>query len=61
MYDVQPAKVYKLKHLNKVEAVSSDNSGCTFVLVCDLFCHNLPKKPKLLESKTVSYTGNFSM
>ena len=33
---VQPAKVYKLKHLNKVEAVSSDNSGCIFVLVCNL-------------------------
>lgn len=38
---MQPAKVYKLKHLNKVEAVSSDNSGCTFVLGFD----NLKNKP----------------
>jgi hypothetical protein len=37
MLDAQPAKVYKLKHLSKVEAVSSDNSGCTFVLVRNLF------------------------
>ncbi|KAG0622466.1 hypothetical protein M758_3G099500 [Ceratodon purpureus] len=38
---MQPAKVYKLKHLNKVEAVASDNSGCTFVLGFD----NLKNKP----------------
>lgn len=32
----QIAKVYKLKHLSKVEAVQTDNSGCTFVLVYNL-------------------------
>ncbi len=30
---MQLAKLYKLKHLNKVEAVSSDNTGCSFVMV----------------------------
>lgn len=38
---MQSAKIYKLKNLNKVEAVSSDNSGCTFVLGFD----NLKNKP----------------
>lgn len=33
--EVETAKVYKLKHLSKVEAVPSDNSGCTFVLGFD--------------------------
>lgn len=30
---LQPAKIYKLKHLSKVEVVSDDPSGCTFQLV----------------------------
>ncbi|KAF7047810.1 hypothetical protein CFC21_056676, partial [Triticum aestivum] len=30
-----PAKLYKLKHLTKVEVISSDPSGCTFVLGFD--------------------------
>lgn len=29
----QPAKVYKMKHLSKVEVVPNDPSGCTFLLV----------------------------
>jgi hypothetical protein len=29
----QPAKVYKVKHLSKVEVVQNDPSGCTFLLV----------------------------
>ncbi|CAM6085191.1 unnamed protein product [Calypogeia fissa] len=33
--EVQTAKVYKLKHLSKIEAVPTDNSGCTFVLGFD--------------------------
>ncbi|KAH9551801.1 hypothetical protein CY35_09G031900 [Sphagnum magellanicum] len=32
---LQLAKLYKLKHLNKVEAVSSDNTGCSFVMGFD--------------------------
>lgn len=31
--NVKLAKAYKLKHLSKVEAVSTDLSGCTFILV----------------------------
>jgi exocyst complex component 1 len=27
------AKLYKLKHLGKVEVVSNDTTGCTFILV----------------------------
>ncbi|KAI3985934.1 hypothetical protein MKX01_039016 [Papaver californicum] len=30
---LEPAKIYKLKHLSKVEVVSNDPSGCTFMLV----------------------------
>lgn len=30
---LQPAKIYKLKHLSKVEVVTNDPSGCTFTLV----------------------------
>ncbi|KAG6545685.1 hypothetical protein Mapa_012870 [Marchantia paleacea] len=33
--ELQVAKVYKLKHLSKVEAVPSDNTGCTFLLGFD--------------------------
>ncbi|KAM0931514.1 hypothetical protein ACQ4PT_000270 [Festuca glaucescens] len=33
--DYQPAKVYKIKHLHKVEVASSDPSGCTFILGFD--------------------------
>lgn len=29
----QPAKLYKLKHLSKVEVITNDPSGCTFTLV----------------------------
>lgn len=32
---LQPAKLYKLKHLSKIEAVQSDTAGCTFVLGFD--------------------------
>lgn len=32
---LEPAKLYKLKHLTKVEVISSDASGCTFVLGFD--------------------------
>ncbi|PKA48344.1 Exocyst complex component SEC3A [Apostasia shenzhenica] len=32
---LEPAKLYKVKHLNKVEVVPSDNSGCTFMLGFD--------------------------
>lgn len=31
----EPAKVYKLKHVTKIEAIQSDNTGCTFVLGFD--------------------------
>nr|CAB3498599.1 unnamed protein product [Digitaria exilis] len=31
----RPAKLYKLKHLTKVEVISNDPSGCTFVLGFD--------------------------
>ncbi|KAF9604135.1 hypothetical protein IFM89_002810 [Coptis chinensis] len=31
----QPAKLYKLKHLSKVEVISNDPSGCTFFLGFD--------------------------
>ena len=30
---MQPAKLYKLKHLSKVEVLTNDPSGCTFTLV----------------------------
>ncbi|KAL5131792.1 Exocyst complex component SEC3A [Glycine soja] len=30
---LQPAKLYKLKHLSKVEVVANDPSGCTFTLI----------------------------
>lgn len=30
---LQPAKLYKLKHLSKVEVLANDPSGCTFTLV----------------------------
>jgi len=30
---IQPAKMYDLKHLSKVEVITSDPSGCTFTLV----------------------------
>lgn len=33
---MQPAKLYKLKHLSKVEVVTNDPSGCTFMLVISL-------------------------
>ncbi|KAL2610060.1 hypothetical protein R1flu_028633 [Riccia fluitans] len=33
--ELEMAKAYKLKHLSRVEAVPSDNSGCTFVLAFD--------------------------
>ncbi|EPS72266.1 hypothetical protein M569_02491 [Genlisea aurea] len=32
---LQPAKLYKLKHLSKVEVVTNDRSGCTFTLGFD--------------------------
>lgn len=32
---LEPAKVYKLKHLSKVEVVANDPSGCTFTLGFD--------------------------
>jgi len=37
----QPAKVYKIKHLHKIEVAQNDPSGCTFVLVC----MPLPRSP----------------
>ncbi|KAF8775130.1 hypothetical protein HU200_004941 [Digitaria exilis] len=35
LFIFQPAKLYKLKHLTKVEVISNDPSGCTFVLGFD--------------------------
>nr|CAB3489718.1 unnamed protein product [Digitaria exilis] len=32
---LEPAKVYKIKHLSKVEVVQNDPSGCTFLLGFD--------------------------
>ncbi|KAJ4764162.1 Exocyst complex component SEC3A [Rhynchospora pubera] len=32
---LEPAKIYKLKHLSKVEVMQSDASGCTFMLGFD--------------------------
>ncbi|XP_078170955.1 exocyst complex component SEC3A-like [Carex rostrata] len=32
---LEPAKIYKLKHLSKVEVMQSDPSGCTFMLGFD--------------------------
>ncbi|URE40592.1 hypothetical protein MUK42_17420 [Musa troglodytarum] len=32
---LEPAKIYKLKHLSKVEVVQNDPSGCTFMLGFD--------------------------
>ncbi|PNY11626.1 exocyst complex component sec3a-like protein [Trifolium pratense] len=32
---LEPAKIYKLKHLSKVEVVTTDPSGCTFTLGFD--------------------------
>ncbi|KAL3642108.1 Exocyst complex component S3A [Castilleja foliolosa] len=32
---LEPAKLYKLKHLSKVEVVTNDPSGCTFILGFD--------------------------
>ncbi|KAK8957942.1 Exocyst complex component SEC3A [Platanthera zijinensis] len=32
---LEPAKLYKLRHLTKVEVVPNDNSGCTFMLGFD--------------------------
>ncbi|CAH2042104.1 unnamed protein product [Thlaspi arvense] len=34
-YGEQPAKLYKLKHLSKMELVTNDPSGCTFILGFD--------------------------
>uniref|UniRef100_A0A2P2MS87 Exocyst complex component SEC3A isoform X2 n=1 Tax=Rhizophora mucronata TaxID=61149 RepID=A0A2P2MS87_RHIMU len=35
---LEPAKLYKLKHLTKVEVIANDPSGCTFTLVMLNFC-----------------------
>ncbi|GAB4858239.1 Exocyst complex component S3A [Ancistrocladus abbreviatus] len=32
---IEPAKIYKLKHLSKVEVITNDPSGCTFTLGFD--------------------------
>ncbi|KAM0035380.1 putative exocyst complex component Sec3, PIP2-binding domain-containing protein [Helianthus debilis subsp. tardiflorus] len=32
---LEPAKLYKLKHLSKVEVLTNDPSGCTFMLGFD--------------------------
>uniref|UniRef100_A0A2P2MS83 Exocyst complex component SEC3A isoform X2 n=1 Tax=Rhizophora mucronata TaxID=61149 RepID=A0A2P2MS83_RHIMU len=32
---LEPAKLYKLKHLTKVEVIANDPSGCTFTLGFD--------------------------
>ncbi|WOL19572.1 hypothetical protein Cni_G28374 [Canna indica] len=32
---LEPAKLYKLKHLTKVEVISNDSTGCTFILGFD--------------------------
>ncbi|KAG0467875.1 hypothetical protein HPP92_017203 [Vanilla planifolia] len=32
---LEPAKLYKLRHLTKIEVVPNDNSGCTFMLGFD--------------------------
>ncbi|PKI68919.1 hypothetical protein CRG98_010678 [Punica granatum] len=32
---LEPAKLYKLKHLSKVEVIANDPSGCTFMLGFD--------------------------
>ncbi|KAL5667180.1 hypothetical protein ACJX0J_019401, partial [Zea mays] len=32
---LEPAKVYKIKHLHKIEVSQNDPSGCTFVLGFD--------------------------
>ncbi|XP_042434439.1 exocyst complex component SEC3A-like [Zingiber officinale] len=32
---LEPAKLYKLKHLAKVEVISNDSTGCTFILGFD--------------------------
>ncbi|KAF3786584.1 Exocyst complex component [Nymphaea thermarum] len=32
---LEPAKLYKVKHLSKVELIPNDNSGCTFMLGFD--------------------------
>lgn len=38
-FHLQPAKLYKLKHLSKVEVIANDPSGCTFTLVMlNLLC-----------------------
>lgn len=39
---VQPAKLYKLKHLSKVEVIANDPSGCTFTLVMFSYPKNAP-------------------
>lgn len=40
-YLLKPAKIYKLKHLSKVEVNSNDPSGCTFTLVLPTLSFNL--------------------
>ncbi|RWW15967.1 hypothetical protein BHE74_00028666 [Ensete ventricosum] len=32
---LEPAKLYKLKHLTKVDVISNDSTGCTFILGFD--------------------------
>ncbi|KAK7268143.1 hypothetical protein RIF29_20830 [Crotalaria pallida] len=44
---LEPAKIYKLKHLSKVEVVTNDPSGCTFTLGFDnLRSHTVAPPPQ---------------
>ncbi|GAB2222046.1 hypothetical protein Drorol1_Dr00013244 [Drosera rotundifolia] len=43
---LEPAKIYKLKHLSKVEVMTNDPSGCTFTLGFDNFKNQTVAPPQ---------------
>jgi hypothetical protein len=59
---MQLAKLYKLKHLNKVEAVSSDNTGCSFVMGFDNLKNQRVAPPqwnmRTLDDRLVSFASD---
>jgi hypothetical protein len=59
---MQLAKLYKLKHLIKVEAVSSDNTGCSFVMGFDNLKNQRVAPPqwnmRTLDDRLVSFASD---
>ncbi|GJM95890.1 hypothetical protein PR202_ga12676 [Eleusine coracana subsp. coracana] len=53
---LEPAKLYKLKHLTKVEVISNDPSGCTFVLENTVMLDNQVSTQDGQETSVVTQT-----